>query len=323
MFQTDVSTQLIQAMKELLPSDSNLANTLMDILYLGKEATYRRLRGEVPFTLNEAVAISRKMEISLDHLIGTHFDQNALFNLYLLNEKRSVETYTGILAHYMDLFERLVEEPESEFSISSNSIPQTLYLKYDMLSKFCLFKWMYQHEKINVCRRFEALELPYSLLKMQKELVAVSQLFQRTHYIWDLEIIPRLVKDILYFREIRLISKESVQMLQKELFLLIDELEEMTAQGKFKTDKEVQIYISNINFEATYSYVETTHYNLGMICIFSINSLTGRDDAFFQSLKKWIQSLKRYSTLISESSDFQRIRFVENQREIIRCLSDK
>ena len=50
-------------MKEKIPDGVNLANTLMDILYIGKEAVYRRLRGEVPFTLNEASIISKKLDI--------------------------------------------------------------------------------------------------------------------------------------------------------------------------------------------------------------------------------------------------------------------
>lgn len=54
MITDQLNTGLISAMKEKLPQDTNLANLLMDILYIGKEAVYRRLRGEVPFTLAEA-----------------------------------------------------------------------------------------------------------------------------------------------------------------------------------------------------------------------------------------------------------------------------
>lgn len=320
MMQTNVNYHLIQAMKAQISPETNLANTLIDLLYLGKEAIYRRLRGEVPFTLTEAVIISQKMNISLDRLVGNSFDRHALFNLHVLSEQQPAQTYTSILARYVRLFEQLIEDPESEFSTSSNVLPQTFHLNYEALSKFRLFKWMYQHAKITTCPRFEEFELPPSLLQVQKEFVAVTQLFRRTYYIWDREIFPRLLKDILYFQEIGLISEESVRTLQKELFQFIDELEEIAVKGKFHTGQEVQIYISSINFEATYSYVQTTRYHLGLIRIFSINSITARDDQFFRSLKEWIQSLKRYSTLISESGDSQRIRFLNEQRELVKRL---
>lgn len=42
------NSELIKAMNEKLPNGTNLANTLIDMLYLGKEAVYRRLRGKYP-----------------------------------------------------------------------------------------------------------------------------------------------------------------------------------------------------------------------------------------------------------------------------------
>lgn len=81
MIINELNTGLIEAAKEKVPAGANLANTLMDILYIGKEAIYRRLRGEVPFTLAEAAVISRKLGISLDKMIGVSFSNNAVFDL--------------------------------------------------------------------------------------------------------------------------------------------------------------------------------------------------------------------------------------------------
>ena len=65
------NSELIKAMNEKLPNGTNLANTLIDMLYLGKEAVYRRLRGEVPFTLEAKVttadAETQRVEIEIHH----------------------------------------------------------------------------------------------------------------------------------------------------------------------------------------------------------------------------------------------------------------
>ena len=63
MMINELITGLIEALKEKLPPKRNLANLLMDTLYIGREAIYRRLRGEVPFTLEEAALISRKLGV--------------------------------------------------------------------------------------------------------------------------------------------------------------------------------------------------------------------------------------------------------------------
>ena len=109
-------------------------------------------------------------------------------------------------------------DPKSVLSTASNMLPQAFYLKYDYLSRFRLFKWMYQHK------------------------------------------------------------------------------------------------------QATYSYAGTENLEIGMIRIYSINSITSLDKAFCKSQKDWIKSLKRFSTNISVSGEIQRIQFFNTQREHIKEL---
>ena len=80
MMINELNTGLIEALKEKLPPKTNLANLLMDTLCIGREAIYRRLRGEVPFTLEEAALISRKLGVSLDKIVGVSFSANAVFD---------------------------------------------------------------------------------------------------------------------------------------------------------------------------------------------------------------------------------------------------
>ena len=54
-----ILNELISTMRERIPQDMNLANTLADILCMGKEAVYRRLRGEVSFTIDEVALLSQ------------------------------------------------------------------------------------------------------------------------------------------------------------------------------------------------------------------------------------------------------------------------
>lgn len=318
---TDVlNTNLIEVMKNKIPDGVNLANTLMDILYIGKEAVYRRLRGEVPFTLNEASIISKKMGVSLDQIVGISYTNNAMFDLNLLHYSEPIKTYYTIISHYLELFESLRYDLTSELSTASNMIPQTFYLKYDNLSKFRLFKWMYQNEKVNCVKYFSELNLSDELKQAQKDFVNATQYIQTTNYIWDSMMFVNLVNDIKYFASIHLITDEEVIKLQEELLMLLDDLENIAAKGKFNTGKNVRIYISNINFEATYSYVETSNMQLSLIRVFSINSITPRDKDMCKSMKEWVQSLRKFSTMISESGEMQRIQFFKQQREIVEKM---
>lgn len=319
MITNELNTGLVNAVKEKLPSKDNLANALMDILYIGKEAIYRRLRGEVPFTLTEAAVISRKLGISLDKMIGVSFRDNAVFDMNIVSSDKPFEAYYSILEKQVDLFRSVKEDETSEIGTSSNIIPQTLSLKYNMLSKFRLFKWMYQNENIK-CKHFEEMEIPQKMVEKQKEYSDLVSHIHSVDYIWDNMIFSHLVNDIQYFCSIHLITDEDKDLLKEELFLLIDEMEELSARGKSKAGNDVKIYISNINFEATYSYLDTSSTQLSLIRIYSINSITTQDQEMFRGLKEWIQSLKKFSTLISESGEMQRIQFFKQQREIVSIL---
>ena len=319
MITNELNTGLVNAAREKLPSKENLANALMDILYIGKEAIYRRLRGEVPFTLAEAAIISRKLGISLDKIIGVSFRNNAVFDMNIVDSNNPFETYYTILERQVELFRKVKEEEYSEIGTSANIIPLTLSLSYNMLSKFRLFKWMYQNENIK-CKHFEEMEIPQKIVDKQKEYTSAVDYIHSTDYIWDHMIFSHLVKDIQYFCDVHLISDKNKNRLKDELFLVADDLEELAARGKNKTGNDVNIYISNINFEATYSYLDTSSIQLSLIRIYSINSITTQDSEMFRGLKEWIQSLKKFSTLISESGEMQRIQFFKQQRKIIGAL---
>lgn len=122
-------------------------------------------------------------------------------------------------------------------------IPQTYYLKYDSLSKFRLFKWMYQNEKVNCVKYFSELNLSEELKHAQKAFVEASTYIQTTNYIWDSMMFNYLVNDIKYFASIHLITEEEVTKLQEELLRLLDDLETIASRGKFDSGKDIHIYI--------------------------------------------------------------------------------
>ena len=180
---------------------------------------------------------------------------------------------------------------------------------------------MYQHDKIDCTNHcYDDLVLPDKLLQRQKELVDEAQQFESTCHIWDSMIFQYLVNDIKYFTKIHLLTEDNVFQLKTELLQSLDELEEIAKKGKFASGKDVHIYISNINFEATYSYAASKYRHVSMIRIYAINSITSRDTVVFGNLKEWIRSLRKFSTLISQSAEMQRIQFFKKQREIIAEL---
>lgn len=82
-----------------------------------------------------------------------------------------------------------------------------------------------------------------------------------------------------------------------------------------KAEKFVFI-LSNIHFEATYSYIEKRDFQISLLRVYSINSMDSQSFHICRMQCNWIQSLKRHSILISESGEMQRIDFLQKQQAI-------
>lgn len=103
-YENYIVNELIAAMKERIPRGINLANYLTDALCMGKEAVYRRLRGEVAFTFDEIAMISCKLGISIDQIIGNHQSNRVTFDLNLLHSPDPLESYYEIIERYLRIF---------------------------------------------------------------------------------------------------------------------------------------------------------------------------------------------------------------------------
>ncbi|MCD8071680.1 MAG: hypothetical protein LUE10_00565 [Alistipes sp.] len=117
---------LVKAMKDRLPEGVNLAHVLMDILCLSKESVYRRLRGDVPFTFNEVVFLSKYFNISLDSIMGERVSNGAMFNLQLVDSGNEHENYFEMLNYFYNVFTYVSKDPGAELNFACNVIPYAL-----------------------------------------------------------------------------------------------------------------------------------------------------------------------------------------------------
>ncbi|MDD6209970.1 MAG: hypothetical protein PUB21_05125 [Bacteroidales bacterium] len=318
--QQTMINELINTMRERIPRGNNLANYLMETLCISKEAVYRRLRNEVAFTFNEIATISKELHISLDQIIGNSFPDGAIFDLKLLQSPDPLENYYDILDRYVKLFRYVKNDPHAEISTASNIIPYTLYSSYEYLSKYRICRWMYQIDKMSIPSHLSNMYVPDKLAKIHKTLNEEVKQMPKTCFIWDEHIFSSFVKEIKYFAELNLISESDVANLKKELHQLLNNLENMAIKGKFDNGNNLSIYLSNISFEATYTFIEKNEFQICLFRIYSINSIDSQDPKICNAQKKWIQSMKRHSTLISQSNEMQRIMFFNEQRKVINTL---
>ena len=316
-----LNAALIAAIQNGTPEYTNPAAILTDKLNIGREAAYRRLRGEVPFTFGEAAVLSAQMNFSLDRAVGAVDFGNVLFRLSFNDYHTALEDYTGVIDQDTLFYREVSSDADAEQAIAGNSFPRMLYMRYEGLTNFKLFKWLYQQGLVDCSTtKFEDMKVPDALLRSYRDLLKEAQLMPATTLVFDGSCTKRWVNAICAFRNMHLITDQSVEMLKGEVLQLLDELEEIAVAGQFRSGKPVSIYISDMDIEATYCYVAARHYRASCIETFSINSLRSADPGMFEHVKRWITSLSRFATLISCSGELQRIHFFKRQRAIVAEL---
>ena len=166
-----IVNELITAMKERIPKGQNLANSLADILYMGKEAVYRRLRGEVAFTIDEVALLSKKLGISIDQIIGNHLSNRVTFDMNLLHSPNTLESYYEIISRYQQIFDYVKGDDTTEVYTASNLLPFTLYSSYEYMSKFRLCRWIYQNGQMKTPNSLAEMQVEDRIVKAHNKLI--------------------------------------------------------------------------------------------------------------------------------------------------------
>jgi len=316
---TEFNQKLIDTIVTTYPKKNDQLNMLMELIFLGKEAAYRRLRGDVPFSFAEACIVAEHMGISLDQIVHGLKSESSMFELRIPAED-VIEYHEQVLTKHIELFEKLVLDPTVAIHSAYNIIPHSMFLLYENLSKLRTLKWRYQFENGVAPIKLSEINIPDHLFKIQRELAHTINKINECTLIFDRYIFSSFIKEIQYFYHLELISNDERDTIKIELNQLINDLELTAIQGKNRDGGHVWMFLSNIEFDLEYVYIHGKNMEAAYMDIYLMNSLVSTDPKVCKMQKRWIDSLRKYSTLISVSGERERKIFFDKQRELIDTL---
>ena len=317
----DIHRYLLGALEKKVPDKSKLVDILIETLFMEKGAVYRRLRGEVPFSFFEVVNIAEKLEVSLNSLVYAGSERINRFELNFIEYANMNEVDYKHWEDYISFISASKNDPQSCLAESSNFLPFSIYAKYDFISKYFLFKCQYLLHGLESRVSFGNFVVPERLQKIHQTYFIESKKFAKTTYIWNKMIFLFLVTDIQFFTDINLISGNDRQLIKDDLFALLDYIEDITLTGYFEeTQKPVSFYISDVNIDADYCCLQLNNRYLSLVRTFILNTVGSTEKSSFKKMENWIESLKKSSTLITQSAAAYRADFFEKQRKLISDL---
>jgi hypothetical protein len=309
--------RFIFLLKEKIPH--HLANTLMEMLPMEKEAIYRRLRGEVSFTFIEMASIATHLNISLDqiaNIVSPFRSQWYYLHIRDYNELKPIDL--NMSYNYIKAINTAANDPNSEFGIATNMLPLHIGLLHLPLYRVYLLKWRYQFGGIQKNKlNYSDIQVPEKEKETYQQYSDVVKKIKYTFFIWDQAFFISLINDINYFYNIRSISKEEIHMLKQEMFALLDTLEHYADEGEYDTGNKVETYVSNLNFDTTYTYLSSDNVSISMHSTYNLGAFTSLEKEACEETKNWILGLKKSSNLISGAAQRDKILFFDKQRKIL------
>ena len=299
---------------------TELIQALMDLLFIEREAVYRRLRREVLFSVYEMAKISKAWNISLDAIMGTN-SGNIPFQLQQMNCINPSKDELEQFRHILQILQSIKDYPDTEFMEICNKLPYQITAGYEYLNRFCLFKCIYQYGNDTEVVPFSKTVISSEKAQYTTEYDKVIKQVPSSSFIFDRRLFEILVSNIRYFYSIRLITAEEKDLIKKDLFNLLDYLLDAANNGCYpETKKKVSLYISEINIGTNYSYTFSKEVQICYVHVFEKYKIYTIEKEMVTNFRRWMQLKKRSSIKISVVNERCRIEYFAKQRQIVDTL---
>lgn len=104
---------------------------------------------------------------------------------------------------------------------------------------------------------------------------------------------------------------------------VLSDIEKM-AVGDPSQKSNMNIYLSDIDVKAPYLYLSSKDFHYCLLHDIIVNIMWSDNLEACQLQKEWIESLIRFSTLITQSGEeLKRIKFIENQKNLIQNMIEE
>lgn len=220
--------------------DRSLNDEISAILNISYDAAHRRTSLKAKFSFEEAIALARYFQISLDQF------QNYDYHIIARKTSAVVETedLESFFKNNLGVFENLPLNEQMTIYYSAKDIPFFHTLSDTLLSRFKIYVWM---NLLNAKQVFVPF-LQFSPPDFELNTKELRKKYEEQHVteIWNDMTIASILQQIIYYFESGLLKKNEAQIILRELRELIEYLEHKTENNpKFHLYENELMHLSN------------------------------------------------------------------------------
>ena len=299
-----------------IPKSIKPIEYLIKILEISKESAYRRLRGDIPFTFEEMSRLSLDLDFSMDELIAKPGETRVLVNMQTGTSDDPSTVFSKKFEQYYKFLLHLEDYPNVETIFTLNHIPMIASVYFKDLFKFFYFKWLHKNHETSLRLNYSDVFLSDEIEELRKKVrFTTLNCSNKITLILDSNFFVSLMSEIQYYHRRRLVDDKDYEILKNDVLGFVEMLETSAQTGIFGQNARMRIYLSSINIEADTVYAKYSGNETSFIYTFSIIPIKITNSAIGEKHKKWIDSIKKYSTLITQSNEMLQTEYFDKQRE--------
>ncbi|SBW02813.1 helix-turn-helix domain-containing protein [uncultured Dysgonomonas sp.] len=284
-----------------IPSGIKPADYITNVLGLSKESVYRRLKGTIPFSFEEMLCLAANLDFSMDELFKGFGDNRSAFNLQNNKLIGNENGFVSTLKDHCDTMESIYKAESNQIIMSTNCILAVFTWAFDNLFKFCYYKWLHQFGNTPLNFYFSDLNITEEITNLKNRAISYSTA-PNIVLITDRNFLNNTIKEIKYYQERGLISYDETLVLKSELKTFVESFFRFSPYGISQRKNQYEIYLSSLNVENNTSYISYDNKFLSYYWMHSNSCVYTSDPKLCELQKDWLESLKKYSILISHSN---------------------
>jgi len=308
---------LVDKIFKNIPSKINLVDYLSNALGLSKMSIYRRIRNEIDFSFEEIFKLSQELDFSIDEIFQSMRSKHAAFELQAKSGSTPKETYLTMLEQHKSLAKKQYNAKDTG-SIAAMNRPLTVFItEFSDLFRFTYYKWIHQMHEVPIDFYFHEVSIPSEIKKACTDIREYTPHLGNNVFIIDPNVFYNFMMDILYYYNRKLISSEEFTQLKTELTELISMTQKLIARGYNKTNSKYDFYLSKLPIESNSSYTWYDDTSESYFYTSHANPIGISEKEACLTHKRWLESIKKYSSLITQSNEETQSDFFKKQYQYL------
>jgi len=311
----EINRKIVTIILNSISKNEKLVSYLINTLNISRESAYRRIRGDIPFTVHELIKLGSDLNFSIDEVLERE-KQNLMFYDYKKAEKNSSDFFVSMLKKYSEQLEKIGLSNNLNVVMTFNSFSAPFLVYFPELFKFSYYKWFNINKGVSRNESFTDMILPDTALYYQKKMK--GRLFQgnNTDIILDSNIFLNLYEDINYFYNKKLLTNEELYLIKEDAKCMIEHFEEITRTGIHESTR-IDIYLSSLSISTNAIYYNYENSIETLFWLNAINPVVFQNAELVLIQMKWLSSLKLQSVLITQSNEIMQSDFIYKQNKYI------